>query len=89
MEAMGTKNLERRPLASIVSSWSLHILKHYTSLMQNSLAKPFFFFCFLLQLQMLAALKNSPDSMNMSSLKEFVDPNMMDLYPHDCLFKVN
>ncbi|CAF1712361.1 lysM domain receptor-like kinase 3 isoform X1 [Brassica napus] len=53
-EAMGTKNPERRPLASI----------------------------------MLAALKNSPDSMNMSSLKEFVDPNMMDLYPHDCLFKI-
>ncbi|KAG7594911.1 Serine-threonine/tyrosine-protein kinase catalytic domain [Arabidopsis thaliana x Arabidopsis arenosa] len=53
-EAMGTKNPERRPLASI----------------------------------MLAALKNSPDSMNMASLKEFVDPNMMDLYPHDCLFKI-
>ncbi|KAF2582836.1 hypothetical protein F2Q68_00006795 [Brassica cretica] len=32
---------------------------------------------------MIAALRNSPDSMNMSSLKEFVDPNMMDLYPHD------
>jgi len=53
-EAIGTKNPERRPLASI----------------------------------MLAVLKNSPDSMNMSSLKEFVDPNMMDLYPHDCLFKI-
>ncbi|KAJ0234614.1 LysM domain receptor-like kinase 3 [Hirschfeldia incana] len=53
-EAVGTKNPERRPLASI----------------------------------MLAALKNSPDSMNMTSLKEFVDPNMMDLYPHDCLFKI-
>ncbi|XP_013621863.1 PREDICTED: lysM domain receptor-like kinase 3 [Brassica oleracea var. oleracea] len=53
-EAMGIKNPERRPLASI----------------------------------MLAALKNSPDSMNMLSLKEFVDPNMMDLYPHDCLFKI-
>ncbi|XP_056844569.1 lysM domain receptor-like kinase 3 isoform X1 [Raphanus sativus] len=53
-EAMGTKNPERRPLAST----------------------------------MLAALKNSPDSMNMSSLKEFIDPNMMDLYPHDCLFKI-
>ncbi|CAA7049658.1 unnamed protein product [Microthlaspi erraticum] len=53
-EAMGTKNPERRPLASIV----------------------------------LKALKNSPDSMNMSSLKEFIDPNMMDLYPHDCLFKI-
>lgn len=43
---------------------------------------------FLSLLQMLAALKKSPDSMNMSSLKEFLDPNMMDLYPHDCLFKV-
>ena len=37
---------------------------------------------------MLAALKNSPDSLNMSSLKDYVDPNLMDLYPHDCLFKV-
>ncbi|KAL0696685.1 hypothetical protein Bca4012_063865 [Brassica carinata] len=37
---------------------------------------------------MLAVLKSSPDSMNMSSLKEFIDPNMVDLYPHDCLFKV-
>ncbi|XP_010462033.1 PREDICTED: lysM domain receptor-like kinase 3 [Camelina sativa] len=53
-EAMGTKNPERRPLASI----------------------------------MLAALKNSPDPMNMLSLKESVDPNMMDLYPHDCLYKI-
>ncbi|CAN6989005.1 unnamed protein product [Brassica oleracea var. botrytis] len=31
---------------------------------------------------MISALRNSPDSMNMSSLKEFVDPNMMDLYLH-------
>ncbi|CAH8357653.1 unnamed protein product [Eruca vesicaria subsp. sativa] len=37
---------------------------------------------------MLTALKNSPDSMNMLSLKEFTDPNMMNLYPHDCLFKI-
>lgn len=37
---------------------------------------------------MLAALRNSPDSMSMSSLKDHVDPNLMDLYPHDCLFKV-
>ncbi|KAJ4872942.1 LysM domain receptor-like kinase 3 [Raphanus sativus] len=37
---------------------------------------------------MLAALKNSPNSMNMFSLKEIVDPNMMDLYLHDCLFKI-
>ncbi|CDY46540.1 BnaA08g01790D [Brassica napus] len=50
-ETVGTKNPERRPLASI-----------------------------------MLALRNSPDSMNMC-LKEFIDPNMMDLYPHDCLFK--
>lgn len=37
---------------------------------------------------MLAALKNSPDSLSMSSLKYHIDPNMMDLYPHDCLFKM-
>jgi hypothetical protein len=37
---------------------------------------------------MLAALRNSPDSMNMSSMKDYIDPNMMDLYPHDCLFKL-
>lgn len=41
-----------------------------------------------LKLQMLGALRNSPDSMNMSSMKDYIDPNMMDLYPHDCLFKV-
>lgn len=39
-------------------------------------------------MQMLAALRNSPDSMSMSSMKDYVDPNMMDLYPHDCVFKV-
>ncbi|KAJ6715289.1 CHITIN ELICITOR RECEPTOR KINASE 1-RELATED [Salix viminalis] len=37
---------------------------------------------------MLAALRNSPDSMSMSSLKDLIDPNMMDLYPHDCVFKL-
>ncbi|XP_051148104.1 lysM domain receptor-like kinase 3 [Andrographis paniculata] len=37
---------------------------------------------------MIAALRNSPDSMTMTSLKDHVDPNLMDLYPHDCLFKV-
>ncbi|CAL1378295.1 unnamed protein product [Linum trigynum] len=35
---------------------------------------------------MLAALRSSPDSMTMASLKDHIDPNMMDLYPHDCLF---
>ncbi|KAJ6427487.1 hypothetical protein OIU84_022981 [Salix udensis] len=37
---------------------------------------------------MLAALRNSPDSMSMSSLKDLIDSNMMDLYPHDCVFKL-
>ncbi|KAL6568201.1 LysM domain receptor-like kinase 3 [Orobanche hederae] len=37
---------------------------------------------------MVAALRNSPDSMTMSSLKDHVDPSLMDLYPHDCLFKM-
>lgn len=41
-----------------------------------------------LKLQMLTALRSSPDSMSMSSMKDYIDPNMMDLYPHDCLFKV-
>ncbi|KAJ0008465.1 hypothetical protein Pint_29601 [Pistacia integerrima] len=37
---------------------------------------------------MLSALRNSPDSMSLSSLKDYIDPNLMDLYPHDCVFKV-
>ncbi|XP_057977428.1 lysM domain receptor-like kinase 3 [Malania oleifera] len=37
---------------------------------------------------MLAALRNTPDSMSMSSLKDYIDPNLMDLYPHDCVFKL-
>ncbi|KAJ7963080.1 LysM receptor kinase [Quillaja saponaria] len=37
---------------------------------------------------MLTALRNSPDSLSMSSMKDYIDPNMMDLYPHDCLFKL-
>ncbi|XP_023875880.1 lysM domain receptor-like kinase 3 isoform X2 [Quercus suber] len=37
---------------------------------------------------MLGALRNSPDSINMSSMKDYIDPNMMNLYPHDCLFKL-
>ncbi|KAK6125139.1 hypothetical protein DH2020_041105 [Rehmannia glutinosa] len=37
---------------------------------------------------MVAALRNSPDSMTMSSLKDHIDPSLMDLYPHDCLFKI-
>ncbi|GLU14423.1 hypothetical protein SLE2022_309950 [Rubroshorea leprosula] len=37
---------------------------------------------------MLAALRNMPDSLGISKLKEYIDPNMMDLYPHDCVFKL-
>ncbi|CAI9757642.1 unnamed protein product [Fraxinus pennsylvanica] len=36
----------------------------------------------------VAALRNSPDSMSMSSLNDHIDPNLMDLYPHDCLYKL-
>ncbi|XP_073299291.1 lysM domain receptor-like kinase 3 isoform X1 [Primulina huaijiensis] len=36
----------------------------------------------------VAALRNAPDSMSMSSLKDHIDPHLMDLYPHDCLFKM-
>ncbi|KAK2654619.1 hypothetical protein Ddye_014475 [Dipteronia dyeriana] len=38
---------------------------------------------------MLTVLRNAPDSMSMSSMKDYIDPNMMNLYPHDCLFKIN
>ncbi|KAI8020628.1 LysM domain receptor-like kinase 3 [Camellia lanceoleosa] len=37
---------------------------------------------------MLAALRSSPDSMSVSSMKDHIDPNLMDLYPHDCLSKM-
>ncbi|XP_016476377.2 lysM domain receptor-like kinase 3 [Nicotiana tabacum] len=37
---------------------------------------------------MLAALRNSPDSTSMTSLKDQLDPSLMDLYPSDCVFKV-
>ncbi|XAR50687.1 Non-specific serine/threonine protein kinase [Bertholletia excelsa] len=37
---------------------------------------------------MLAALRNSPDAMTMSRMKDVIDPNLMDLFPHDCLYKV-
>ncbi|WZZ64360.1 hypothetical protein YC2023_075730 [Brassica napus] len=80
-EALGTNNPERRPLASIYCKF----LEFYTLHFFDATFIPK---AFLSLLQMLAALKNSPDSMNMSSLKEFLDPNMMDLYPHDCLFKI-
>ncbi|XP_031488293.1 lysM domain receptor-like kinase 3 [Nymphaea colorata] len=38
---------------------------------------------------MVAALRNSPNSMSMASLKECIDPNLMDLYPHDCVYKMS
>ena len=38
---------------------------------------------------MLAILRNSPDSVSMSSTRNLVDPTMMDLYPHDCVHKVS
>ncbi|KAI3521503.1 hypothetical protein L1887_10973 [Cichorium endivia] len=37
---------------------------------------------------MLGALKNSPDSITMSGLKDHIDPNLLDLFPHDCVFKM-
>ncbi|KAJ4957414.1 hypothetical protein NE237_024525 [Protea cynaroides] len=37
---------------------------------------------------MLAALRNSPNSVSMSSLKDCIDPNLLDLYPHDCVYKM-
>ncbi|XP_038714322.1 lysM domain receptor-like kinase 3 isoform X2 [Tripterygium wilfordii] len=37
---------------------------------------------------MLAALRSTPDSMSMSSMKDYIDSNMMDLYPRDCLYKM-
>jgi len=38
--------------------------------------------------QMLGALKNAQNSMSMPSLKGHIDPSLMDLYPHDCVYKV-
>ncbi|GLT49020.1 hypothetical protein SLA2020_226060 [Shorea laevis] len=37
---------------------------------------------------MLATLRSTPDSMSFSKMKNYIDPNMMDLYPHDCVFKM-
>lgn len=37
---------------------------------------------------MLVALRNTPDSMSISKLKDYIDPNMMDLFPRDCVFKM-
>ncbi|KAK8958722.1 LysM domain receptor-like kinase 3 [Platanthera guangdongensis] len=37
---------------------------------------------------MLAALSKCPNSTSMSSLKGYIDPSLMDLYPHDCVYKM-
>ncbi|KAE8655706.1 LysM domain receptor-like kinase 3 [Hibiscus syriacus] len=37
---------------------------------------------------MLTALRSTPDSMSMSNMKDYIDPHMLDLYPHDCVFKM-
>ncbi|XP_068639174.1 lysM domain receptor-like kinase 3 [Aristolochia californica] len=37
---------------------------------------------------MLAALKHCPSSVSMEGLKEYIDPNLADLYPYDCVCKV-
>ncbi|KAL5576913.1 hypothetical protein UlMin_018612 [Ulmus minor] len=37
---------------------------------------------------MLPILRNVPDSTSMSNMRDYIDPNMMDLYPRDCLFKM-
>ncbi|KAE8657514.1 LysM domain receptor-like kinase 3 [Hibiscus syriacus] len=36
---------------------------------------------------MLAALRNTSDSMSVSNM-DYIDPNMLDLFPHDCVLKV-
>ncbi|XP_068642755.1 lysM domain receptor-like kinase 3 [Aristolochia californica] len=37
---------------------------------------------------MVAALRNCPSSVNMESLKEYIDPSLADLYPSDCAYKM-
>ncbi|KAL9251836.1 LysM domain receptor-like kinase 3-like protein [Drosera capensis] len=37
---------------------------------------------------MLVAMRNVPDSMSMVNMKGHLDPNLMDLYPHDCVYKM-
>lgn len=37
---------------------------------------------------MLPALRNTPDPTSMSRMKEYIDPYMMELCPHDCVFKL-
>ncbi|KAL9670493.1 hypothetical protein QQ045_008046 [Rhodiola kirilowii] len=37
---------------------------------------------------MLVALRSVPDFRSMSSMKDYIDPGLVDLYPHDCLYKL-
>ncbi|KAL6845594.1 hypothetical protein ACP4OV_025089 [Aristida adscensionis] len=37
---------------------------------------------------MLSALRNCPGSMYMGNLKDCIDRNLRDLYPHDCVYKM-
>ncbi|XP_064950293.1 lysM domain receptor-like kinase 3 isoform X1 [Musa acuminata AAA Group] len=37
---------------------------------------------------MLAALRSSTNSVIMGSLRDYVDPSLMNLYPHDCVYKM-
>ncbi|RWW29746.1 hypothetical protein GW17_00005718 [Ensete ventricosum] len=39
--------------------------------------------------RMLAALRSSTNSVIMGSLRDYVDPSLMNLYPHDCVYKVS
>lgn len=71
-EAM-TRSSERRSLVSIVSDAASK--EQFMFLIRHALTSVNF--------QMVAVLRNSSESM-----KDHVDPNLMNLYPHDCLFKV-
>ena len=37
---------------------------------------------------MLTAVRNCHNPMYLGSLKDCIDPNLMDLYPHDCVYKM-
>ncbi|KAF2323475.1 hypothetical protein GH714_035663 [Hevea brasiliensis] len=90
-EGAVTKNPERRSLHPLKKNFGLVVpipkmlwrafVMFYALLLKED-------YSIFVLAEMLAALRNSPDSMSMSSLKEHIDPNMMDLYPHDCVFKV-
>lgn len=42
-----------------------------------------------LLLQMLRAVRECPNPIQMGRLRELVDPNLMDMFPQDCLYKVD